>query len=78
MQEALDVTLLCPVCHRMFEVPETVVFQGNLCRCRRCWEVLEIISMQPIGLREKPSPQLVGTGTRQRANLVGDRGGCEC
>lgn len=78
MQEALVVTLLCPVCHRMFEVPGRVVFQGNLCRCQRCWKVLEIISVQPTGLREKPSHRLIGSGTRQHANPVGDRGGYEC
>lgn len=77
MQEAPVVTLMCPVCHRMFEVPERVVFQGNLCRCQGCWKALEIINVQPTGLREKPSLHLVGTGNRQQANPAGDRGGYE-
>lgn len=71
MQDVLVVTLSCPVCRRMFEVPERVVFQGNLCRCSRCWRVLEIISVNPMGLREKASPQPVGTGTTPYANSLG-------
>lgn len=72
MQEVLVATLACPVCGRMFEVPERVVSQGNLCRCSRCWTVLEILSVHPIGLREKVSGQPVETATMPHASPAGD------
>lgn len=78
MHEVLVAALLCPVCYRMFEVPERVILQGNLCRCSRCGKVLEITSMHPIGLREKAFPPSSGYWNEAKADSTADRGGYEC
>lgn len=50
----------CPSCLEIIEIPLKVLFPGNLCRCTKCWAVLEVVAEHPLRLQRAAGATAAG------------------